>query len=253
MHLSMFIWAIISFIYQASSQAAYFQRAIHMITIVIAEAALETVPRDILDHPSVTRAAERKGKKPEQTLLDISYHYAAMKNMRDWDRRGRPDITYLTLLNLLERPINKEKKLKVYVHTVRDMIIEIDPGINLPRNYNRFVGLVEQLFEINRIPPSGLPLMLLKKGKLSDLIKNVEHSKVIFLTENGRSPKGDYFTETLKGGNPLFVIGGFQRGEFYDSDLELAEEKISLYKTPLDAWVAASMLSHELERALGLF
>lgn len=222
-----------------------------MITIVIAEAALETVPRDLLDHPSVTRTAERKGKRPEQTLLDISYHYAAMRNMRDWGRRGRPDITYLTLLNLLERPINKEGKLRVYVHTARDLIIEIDPGINLPRNYSRFVGLVEQLFEINRIPPSGMPLMLLKKGKLSDLVKNVEHSKVVFLTEAGRAPKGDYFAEAVKG-NPIFVIGGFQRGEFYSADLELADEKISLYKSPLDAWVAASMLAHELERALGI-
>ena len=218
---------------------------IRMITIVIAEAALETVPRDLLDHPSVARTAERKGKRPEQTLLDISYHYAAMRNMRDWGRRGRPDITYLTLLNL-PRPINKWRGKSTLPTSSSD-----DPGINLPRNYSRFVGLVEQLFEINRIPPSGMPLMLLKKGKLSDLVKNVEHSKVVFLTEAGRAPKGDYFAEAVKG-NPIFVIGGFQRGEFYSADLELADEKISLYKSPLDAWVAASMLAHELERALGI-
>ena len=229
------------------------QEGIAVITVVIAEAALEMVPKEVSNHPSVTRAAARKGKKPEDTLLDISYHYAAMKDLKDWDRRGRPDITYLTLLNLLERPINKVKQLTVYIHTVGNYIIEVDPEINLPRNYARFLGLMEQLFELGRIPPKGKPLMVLKRGRLEDLINNVEHSRVVFLTENGKAVKfGDYFGELAKKDKPLIVIGGFQRGDFYRHDISLADEKVSLYKEPLDAWVIASMVCHELEKALGL-
>jgi rRNA small subunit pseudouridine methyltransferase Nep1 len=224
-----------------------------VITIVIAEAALEMVPKELLNHPSVTRAAERKGKRPEDTLLDISYHYAAMKGLEDWDRRGRPDIIYLTLLNLLERPLNKEKQLTVYVHTIGNYIIEIDAETNLPRNYARFQGLIEQLFEVGRVPPNGKPLMILKRGTLGDIVKNVSHSSAVFLTEKGKAVKSsDYFNGLVKKGNPLLIIGGFQRGDFSKQNLKLADERISLYKDSLDAWVVASMASHELERALGI-
>ncbi|MDI9608847.1 MAG: 16S rRNA methyltransferase [Candidatus Verstraetearchaeota archaeon] len=222
-----------------------------MITVIIGEAALETVPREIASHPSVTRLAERKGKKPEETLLDISFHYAAMKGLKDWERRGRPDITFLTLLDLLERPLNKESLLQVYVHTVNNFVIWVSPEINMPRNYTRFVGLVEQLFSVGRVPPKGKPLMLLKKGSIEDLVNGIEHSKVVFLTENGRKVKLErYFSELVKQENPVLVIGGFQRGEF--KDLSIADEQISVYKKPLDAWIVGSIVSHELERALGI-
>lgn len=222
-----------------------------MITVIIGEAALETVPREIASHPSVTRLAERKGKRPEETLLDISFHYAAMKGLRDWERRGRPDITFLTLLDLLERPLNKEGKLQIFIHTLNNFVIWVSPEINMPRNYTRFVGLVEQLFSVGKVPPKGKPLMLLRKGTIHDLVKGIQHSKVIFLTENGRRVKLEsYFSELVKLENPVLVIGGFQRGEF--TNLSLADERISVYKKPLDAWIVGSMVSHELERALGI-
>ncbi|MCQ5376488.1 MAG: 16S rRNA methyltransferase [Candidatus Methanomethylicia archaeon] len=222
-----------------------------MITIVIAEAALETVPPELLSHPSVKKLAERKGKLPEETLLDISYHYAAMKDLRDWDRRGRPDITYITLLNLLERPLNKEGLLKVYVHTIGNFVIDISPEINLPKNYSRFLGLVEQLFQTGNVPPRGKPLMVLKKGRLEDVVKNVGHTKVVFLTEKGKAAKSSYFRGLVDGGgSPMFVIGGFQRGEFSRDNLSLADDKVSVYSKPLDAWIVASMVAHEVERAL---
>ncbi|MDD1766794.1 MAG: hypothetical protein LUQ00_02630, partial [Candidatus Methanomethyliaceae archaeon] len=98
-----------------------------MIVIVLAETALETAPKEIADHPSVKRLAEKKGKMPTSTLLDISYHYTAMRDLRGWDRRGRPDIPYITLLTLLESPLNKEGRLSIYMHTVGDFIISMDP------------------------------------------------------------------------------------------------------------------------------
>jgi rRNA pseudouridine-1189 N-methylase Emg1 (Nep1/Mra1 family) len=52
---------------------------------------------------------------------------------------------------------------------------------------------------------------------------------------------------------PLIMIRGFQRGEFDKKDLELADEKVSVYDEPLDAWVVASMVVHEVGRNLGLF
>jgi rRNA small subunit pseudouridine methyltransferase Nep1 len=224
-----------------------------MISIVLAESALETVPKEIADHPSVKRPAERKGKDPTSTLLDISYHYAAMKDLKDWDRRGRPDITYVTLLTLLESPLNKEGRLSIYVHTMKDFIISVDPEVKLPRNYTRFEGLMEQLFEVFKVPPKGKPLMTLKRGTLRDLIRVVGSSRTFFLTENGRKTKMESFGKrVIKEDRPLIVIGGFQRGEFSEENLSLADEKISVYKEPLDAWIVAAMAAHELGKALGI-
>ncbi|MBM5805588.1 MAG: 16S rRNA methyltransferase [Candidatus Verstraetearchaeota archaeon] len=224
-----------------------------MINIVLAESALETVPREIADHPSVKRLAERRGKDPTSTLLDISYHYAAMKDLEDWDRRGRPDITYVTLLTLLESPLNREGRLSIYVHTVRDFIISVDPKVKLPRNYTRFEGLMEQLFEVFKVPPKGKPLMTLKRGTLKDLIRVVAPSRTFFLTEEGKRTKVEAFAnKAVKEDRPLVVIGGFQRGEFSDENLRLADERVSVYKEPLDAWVVAGIIAHELERALGI-
>jgi rRNA pseudouridine-1189 N-methylase Emg1 (Nep1/Mra1 family) len=32
----------------------------------------------------------------------------------------------------------------------------------------------------------------------------------------------------------------------------MADEKVSLYKDPLDTWIVASMVTHDIEKALGI-
>ena len=55
--------------------------------LILAEAALETVPADIANHPAVTGHARRLGLKTSRTLLDRSYHHAAMKGLSEnWKR-----------------------------------------------------------------------------------------------------------------------------------------------------------------------
>lgn len=221
------------------------------MNLVIAKSALERVPSEIIDHPSVRSWARKRGKDPKKALLDISYHYAAMKGIKDWQRRGRPDIVYVTLLNLLGSPLNEEGMLQVYVHTLNDFVITVNPKIKLPRNYLRFLGLMEQLFEIGRVPPKGGWLMKLEKKKLDELMKELVPSKTIFLTEKGRRVKLEKLGTMISNEeNPLLVIGGFQRGEFEEEELGLADDKISLYKKSLDTWVVASMVVHEVERVL---
>ena len=60
------------------------------ITLIIAEAALETVPRDIAGHAAVKNHARRLGLRPSETLLDRSYHHAAMLKLEGNSKRGRP-------------------------------------------------------------------------------------------------------------------------------------------------------------------
>ncbi|TRM76859.1 16S rRNA methyltransferase, partial [Sulfolobus sp. A20-N-F8] len=78
-----------------------------MVNIILLESAIELVPREIVDHPSVIKNAKRRGKKPEDTLLDISLHYHAMKSLENKYKRGRPDIVHQALLLILTDPTVK--------------------------------------------------------------------------------------------------------------------------------------------------
>jgi len=150
----------------------------------------------------VRRNAKRRGKKPAETLLDRSLHHAAMKGLPNSQKRGRPDIVHFCLLEALGAPLNRERGLRVWVHTIGGYAIEVAPEAKLPRDCSRFNSLMEQLFVEGRVPPKGeKPLLSLSPGQMED--------------------------ETLS----------------------LADEAISIYPEALEAWVVASRLIYEFERA----
>ena len=49
------------------------------------------------------------------------------------------------LLTLLDSPLNKAGKLQVYIHTEKNVLIEVSPSIRIPRTFKRFAGLMVQL------------------------------------------------------------------------------------------------------------
>ncbi|MEM0084832.1 MAG: 16S rRNA methyltransferase [Candidatus Methanomethylicia archaeon] len=225
------------------------------LNIIIGEAALELVPKEISNDPIIVRDAKRRRKKSDEILLDISRHYKAMKSIDKFWKRGRPDITHLTLLNILGFPANKRGLIKVYVHTINDFVIDIDPTIRLPRNYNRFIGLIEQLFKEKRVPPKNVKsLMTLRSSDLKSLIKDISPSKTIILTSAGERLTPNQIAKVLVNeSNPVIIIGGFQSGEFSEENLSLADMKCSIYPETLDAWVVAAIVVHQYEIEIGLY
>ena len=88
-----------------------------MISFVLAESELEMVPEKLLSHPAVVSSAKRRGKKPEEILLDSNFHHNALKGIEDGERRGRPDIAHVFLLVALESIANKRGLIKdVIIH-----------------------------------------------------------------------------------------------------------------------------------------
>ncbi|NJE06460.1 16S rRNA methyltransferase [Thermococcus sp. M36] len=208
-----------------------------MLHLVIAEAELELVPKTIRDHPAVVNYAKRRGKRPEEVILDATYHHSALKKLEDGERRGRPDIVHVCLLNALESIANKEGLLRVYVHTRNDEVIYIKPETRIPRNYNRFVGLMESLFK-NRVVPENLELLRMEGKDLSGLIEEIGPDEVFVMHENGDLVTPRDFGKILSGlENPLVVVGGFPHGDFRS---EIPGKKISLYKAPLMAWTVVN-------------
>ncbi|WP_457750719.1 16S rRNA methyltransferase [Thermococcus sp.] len=205
-----------------------------MLHLVIADAELELVPEEIADHPSVVNYAQRKKKKPTEILLDSSYHHSALKKLPDGDRRGRPDIVHISLLNALESIANKESLIRVYVHTRKDDMVYINPKTRLPRNYNRFVGLMESLFREGEVP-RGLGLLRLEKKPLSELIDEIGTENVFVMHEGGEFVPPKEFGRLLSSlDEAVVVVGGFPHGDFLS---EIPWKKISLYESSLMAWV----------------
>lgn len=225
-----------------------------MLNIVLAESSLELVPRELWTHPSVVALAARRGKEPGKILLDRSYHHSAMRSIEDSARRGRPDITHLTLLEILGSPLAKEEALKVYVHTREDRVISVSARTRLPRDCNRFYGLIEQLLESGRVPPAGEPLLEVRKQTFSQLIEMIQPTKTFGLSRKGRlEPLASAVTRIAREERPLVVIGGFPHGSFTEATSSRFDELISIDPSGLDAWVVASRLVYEYERAIGLF
>ena len=69
-----------------------------MISLIISESALELVPFELENHPSVVSHAKKLGKYTSDILLDNSWHFAAMKGIKNEIKRGRPDIVHFSIL-----------------------------------------------------------------------------------------------------------------------------------------------------------
>jgi len=224
-----------------------------MLHLLLAESALETVPKQLWSHPSVANRAKSLGKKPGETLLDRTYHHRAMSRLENDYKRGRPDIVHFSLLEALGTPLNKEGLLTVHVHTVDDHIIRVAPKVRLPRNYDRFVGLIEQLYNDGRVPAEGQPLLKLEHGSLKDVLSEIRPSYVMVFTREG---EGNTLESAL--GNlseqksPAVVVGAFPHGHFREKTAELADLTVSIDPEMLEAWTVTSRVIYEFERLIGL-
>jgi len=221
------------------------------LTLILAEAALESVPKSIAEHPSVLAHAERRGRKPNEILLDVSYHYAAMRGLKQFEKRGRPDIIHFSILEALGSPLNKEGRLETLIHTVQDEVITIDSKTRIPRNYDRFVGLMEQLFKERRVPAKGKPLLQIDALPLQAVIDRTRPTELVALSTLGKPSTFEEICRSLaETDRPAVMIGCFARGHFTERNVKLADRVLSVNREPLDSWVVTSRIIYEYECAL---
>jgi len=201
------------------------------------------VPRELWGHPAVYKSARRRGKRPGEILLDRSLHHHAMRGLRDGLKRGRPDIVHFCMLEALGSPLNRAGLLELYVHTIGDYVVFVDPSTRLPRNYNRFVGLMEQLFSEGAVPPGAeKPLMWLRPMRLELLVRRLRVERVLLLSERGerRRLRDIASLAAEEPGSTAVLVGAFPHGDFSDEVYRLATHVYSFYPQSLDAWVVVS-------------
>lgn len=91
----------------------------------------------------------------------------------------RPDIAHRCLLSLQDSPLNKAGLLRVYVHTMDNVLIEIDPSCRvisistqIPRTEKKFYALMAQVIEKLKVRAVNSSKTLLKviKNPITDHI-----------------------------------------------------------------------------------
>lgn len=224
-----------------------------MLILVLAEAAIETVPETLWSHPAVRRHSKRQRKPPKQLLLDRSLHHAAMRRLDDDLKRGRPDITHFALLEALGSPLNREGLLQTYVHTNKDYTITVNPSARLPRNYNRFIGLIEQLFQQQKVPSDGETLLRLEPKTLQQLLAEAKPDYVLAFSREGKPKTIQDAVSVLESKQrPAVIVGGFPHGHFSETTTKLADEVVCVDSEMLEAWTMTSRAIYEYEQTLSL-
>ena len=224
-----------------------------MLTFILAEAALETVPQHLWNHSSVRNHSKKQRKPPQQLLLDRSLHHSAMKKIENSTKRGRPDISHFMLLEALGSPLNKEGLLQIFVHTRNGYIITVNPSTRLPRNYNRFIGLMEQLFLQGKVPSHGETLLKLEQKTLQHLLAETKAEYVLAFSRDGKPETLQDAISSLENKRcPTVIVGAFPHGHFSETTLQLVDKVVSVDSEMLDAWTVTSRAIHEYERLLSL-
>ena len=160
---------------------------------------------------------------------------------------------HFCLLEALGSPLNKEGQLRVYVHTNDGYVIAVNPEARLPRNYSRFIGLVEQLYELGKVPSECEALLKLEHKTLKQLLSEVKADYVLAFSRAGK-PKTihDAVCSVQEKKRLAVLVGGFPHGCFSEATLQLADEVVSVDSEMLEAWVVTSRVIYERERAFSV-
>jgi rRNA small subunit pseudouridine methyltransferase Nep1 len=221
------------------------------LIIVLVECGLELIPKSIRDHPAVKNNLSSSNYSSQ--LLDNALHFSAMKNLRNYEKRGRPDITHVCVLNALSSPLNKNGNLFLYIHTINNKIFKFSPEIRIARNYNRFKGLMAKLLIDGSIETENTPLITPFKGSLKELITQFEDPDVFLFSSKGKlfdNYKELFMDDLTK--SYFAIVGGFQKSSFSKEISTISKNLISISHHPLDAWAVINKLISYYELTNGI-
>jgi rRNA small subunit pseudouridine methyltransferase Nep1 len=222
---------------------------------ILADAALELVPKKIWKHSAVRKTAQRRNKKPSEILLESSHHHSAMHDIIDKRKRGRPDIIHLCLLSILNTPliIAQPKDVVILVHSYKGVLIQINPLTRLPKQYNRFIGLMEDLFTKRIIQSRNKTLLkILTNTSLEKQLELVSKRNRFIFTRKGKKRAIKEETQSRRTTDIAYIIGGFPHGNFSHEINQLTTNLIALSDYSLDAWTVLCRMVYLREQSLEL-
>lgn len=215
-------------------------------------------------------------------LLDCDNHNNFLRRHGKDPGNHRPDICHQALLTILDSPLNKAGKVKgIYVHTNKNVIIQVSPGVRLPRTYKRFAGLITQLLQKLSIRATNGPDKLLKvvKGPITRLlpvgcrrvglshkakevvdlrsfIQSLPGGPAVPSSAAAPGASGSSSQEAAgpeassgSGGVTVFVVGAFAHGQI---DHSYTDTLVSVSDYPLSAAYCLSRITNVIESQWGI-
>ena len=220
-----------------------------MISVILSEAALELVPYELEDHPSVVSHAKKLGKHPSEILLDNSWHFAAMKGIENELKRGRPDLVHFSILEATTIPLYFQNKMKFYVHTIDDKVISFGQNVHIPKSYHRFEGVIEKLYQEKKIKADNELLLEIHNKTFSELLDEINPSKVIGFSKKGTLSSYEKIAAKISD-NTCIVLGGFQKGHLSDSIQNKITELCSVGDESFEGHVVVARILYEYEKTI---
>jgi len=163
----------------------------------------------------------------------------------------RPDITHQCLLMLLDSPLNRAGLLQVYIHTAKNVLIEVHPQTRIPRTFDRFCGLMVQLLYKLSIHASDGPQKLLKviKNPVSDhfpagcrkLCSSFKAPRCVNAKELVPKPEVDGADTPI-----VIAVGAMAHGSL---NLAYTEEDVAISGYPLSAALTCAKLCSAFEES----
>ena len=220
-----------------------------MISLIISESALELVPFELENHPSVVSHAKKLGKYSSDILLDNSWHFAAMKGIKNEIKRGRPDLVHFSILEATTIPLYYQNKLNLFVHTIDNKVIRFGKNVHIPKSYHRFQGVIEKLFQEKKIISKNELLLDMKEQTFSELIEEINPSSVIGFSTEGELSSYQKIASEIPD-NSCIVLGGFQKGHFSDSVQNKITNLYSVGNESFECHVVTSRILYEYEKTI---
>ncbi|XP_050701003.1 ribosomal RNA small subunit methyltransferase NEP1-like [Eriocheir sinensis] len=201
------------------------------LVVVLERANLETV---------------KNGKGYE--LLNCDDHMGLMKKYKKDPANYRPDILHQCLLMLQDSPLNQAGKLQVYIHTEKNVLIEVNPQCRIPRTFKRFAGLMVQLLHKMSVRASDGNMKLLKaiRNPVTDhLPVGCKKLGTSFTSKKLMNPR-----DLVPTNEPIvIVIGSMAHGKV---EVDYVEEEIAFSRYHLSAALTCAKVCSGFEEVWGI-
>lgn len=240
----------------ASLSEAHSKRV--FVTVLLENANLETVKQD-----------SRKGGV---SLLNCDDHAHLLKKTGREANEARPDIVHQCLLMLLDSPLNKAGRLKVYIRTANNVLIDVHPQTRIPRTIKRFSGLMAELLEKFKVRGTvgSSPLLKVIRNPITSHLPVGSHKVVCtYNTENvvdvrehaikmarhalpqsnESVPSEEDIADRGQDVNVVYVVGAMAHGKVTE---DWADDYICISEYPLSGATVCSKITNTYESLLGI-
>ncbi|CAD6187805.1 unnamed protein product [Caenorhabditis auriculariae] len=195
----------------------------------------------VLEGCSLETAKTQKGYE----ILCSDKHAGFLRKNKKDPADYRPDILHQCLLNLLDSPLNRAGRLRVFFRTTKNVLVDVSPQCRIPRTFDRFCGLMVQLLHkmTIRAAETSQKLMAVVKNPVSNHLP-VGSRKVLMSFNVNELIMPNKLAKPEDNEPLVLVIGGIARGKI---DVDYTEQQAKISNYPLSAALTCAKVTSGLE------